>query len=82
MRYEKVNGDLARSGMEEVLKIAINRFESAFEGDRNLDLGTMVEEYFQASKVARGIGVNTIFYDDVLLSRTKELKQRFGVEIK
>ncbi|MEK6820023.1 MAG: hypothetical protein AABY03_02410 [Nanoarchaeota archaeon] len=82
MRYEKVNGDLARSGMEEVLKIAINNFESAFEGNKNLDLGTMVQEYFEASKVARGIGVNTMLYDEALLSRTKELKQRFGIEIK
>ena len=82
MRYEKINGDLARSGMKEVLKIAINNLESAIEGNINLDVGVMVQEYFEASRVARGVGVNTIFYDDVLISRTKELKQRFGVEIK
>ncbi|MBI2043638.1 hypothetical protein HYT25_04585 [Candidatus Pacearchaeota archaeon] len=78
----KIDGDLARKGMEEVLKIAVNRFESAFEGDRNLDLQTIVNDYFKASEIARDVGVNTLLYDDILLSKTKELKQRYGVEIK
>ena len=82
MRYEKINGDLARSGMEEVLKISTNNFESAVNGNRNLGVGTMVKEYFQASRVANGVGVDTTLYDDVLISRTKELKRRFGVEVK
>lgn len=82
MAYE-INRDLLERGMIEALKAKVNQLESALLGEnKNINIKTAVEEYLQARLVARSFLVDTLIYDDFLLLRTKELKQRFGIDIR
>ena len=66
-------------GLEEVLKVKVNGLDSAIEQGIKTDISVAIEEYRQARDVARSLGVNTNQYDEYLLNKTKELKQRFGI---
>ncbi len=80
----KIDFDLLEKGIKEALKVKINQLESLLEdsGNRNVDPKVAVEEYLQTRDVAKSFLVETIFYDDILLKHSQELKRRYGIEIK
>ena len=81
MEY-KIDTSLMEKGLEEVLKAKVNGLESAIEQGIGTDIEAAIKEYSQARDVARSLGVNTDQYDEYLLGKTKELKQRFGIVVK
>ncbi len=80
----KTDEDLIQKGMIEILKSKINQLESVLEegGNRNVSPQVAVDEYLQAREVAKSFLVDTTIYDDYLFNRSKELKKRYGIEIK
>ncbi|MBI4116711.1 hypothetical protein HY449_03120 [Candidatus Pacearchaeota archaeon] len=83
MRY-KVNGDLLEKGIIEALKSKVNQLESVIEkgGNRNVSPQVAVDEYLQTMEVAKSFLIDTTMYDDYLFNNSKELKRRYGIEIK
>ena len=80
----KTDEDLIQKGMIEILKSKINQLESVLEegGNRNVSPQVAGDEYLQAREVAKSFLVDTTIYDDYLFNRSKELKKRYGIEIK
>ena len=80
MKY-KVDSDLARKGLEEVLKLKINNIQSELEDADCGTIRTSVEEYYQARNIAKSLGIDTSRYDYNLIDMSAKLK-RLGVEAK
>jgi hypothetical protein len=78
----KVNDDLLEAGLKEALKAKVNQLESAIENGSKSIVEVAVNEYSQTREVARSFLVSTALYDEYLLEKSKELKQRFGIQIK
>jgi len=77
-----IDRSLLEKGMAEVLRVKINMLEYHLGIGSQTGLEVAVREYQQARDIARSLLVDTLPYDEFLLRNTKELKQRFGIEIK
>ena len=81
MKYQ-IDRDKIENGLVEALKAKVNQLELALEGNPNIDIKVAVKEYQQTSEVARSFLIGTQEYDNFLIEKSKELKQRFRIDIK
>ena len=78
----KIDTYLIEKGMQEVLKAKISILELKMEDIAVSDIQVAVNEYQEARNVAISFLVNTNEYDSILLKKEKELKDRWGIQIK
>ena len=83
MEERKFDRDVAEKGLVELMELKIYNLGIYIEGSSDIGLiKTAVNEYQMIRDVAKSIGMDTQYYDDIFISKKKELKKRFGIQIK
>ena len=78
----KIDGNLLQKGIREMVKLTVNNLESAIEKGSKSEIDAAVGFCYNAREVAILTLVNHSEIDFYLSEHSKELRQRFGVEIK
>ena len=78
----KIDEDLLEKGTRELARLAINNLESAMETKGPSDVGAAVEFCYSVRNAAMFALVSHLDIDFYLSDRSKEIKQRFGIDIK
>ena len=78
----KIEGDLLEKGTRELIRLTINNLESAMENKGPSDVGAAVEFCYSARNAAILALIDHTDLDFYLSEHSKELKQRFGVDIR
>lgn len=81
MRYETIS-DIKRKGLNEALKAKINNLEWEMETGDTRDIEEALQEFYYAKEIAESFGFDVMPYDDVLIEKSKELRERWGIEIR
>lgn len=81
MKY-KTDSELIQKGMTEILKSKINRLEFTMEEGIGTNVKAAFEEYGMARELAKSFLVDTLEYDDFCINKSRELKRKFGIDVK
>ena len=81
MRYQ-IDRDLLEKGLHEALKVKINNLELKIGEGIRTDINAALNEYCTTEETARSFGIDTGKYNNLLLEKEKELKDRWGIQIK
>ena len=82
MKFDNIKTQYINPGLVAVLQVKINNLDAAIDGGGRTGIEAALGEYYQARNVAGSFGVSCDIFDDYLIERGKELRDRFGIMLK